>query len=55
MAENLKERAKCPNIEINSVDCTCKSKDCPRRGFCCACVENHRSKGGLPACLRDLV
>jgi len=49
-----KDREPCPNIEINEKGCTCGSKDCPRRGFCCACVENHRASGNLPACLRNL-
>ncbi|MBD3180939.1 hypothetical protein GF312_01535 [Candidatus Poribacteria bacterium] len=50
-----KKRLECPNIEVNKEDCTCGSEKCPRRGFCCECIENHRSKGQLPACLRDLV
>lgn len=53
--ENLRDRADCPNIEINNEKCNCKAQDCPRHGFCCACIENHREKGNLPACVRHLV
>ena len=45
----------CQSRESNAAQCACKSKDCERRGLCCQCVASHRSRGNLPACLRDLV
>jgi hypothetical protein len=38
----------------NLVECTCTSETCERRGICCECVANHRSKGQLPSCLKDI-
>ena len=35
----------------NLAECTCASESCPRRGKCCECIANHRSKGQLPGCL----
>lgn len=55
MPSEVRERAECPNIEINEVDCTCKSEDCERHGFCCKCIENHRNRGNFPACVRHLL
>lgn len=45
----------CPNKEVNAENCTCTNKECQNWGLCCKCVENHRKKGGLPACLRQNV
>lgn len=39
------------HIEENLAECTCVSATCLRRGKCCECIANHRSKGQLPACL----
>jgi hypothetical protein len=52
--DNSQERVPCPNVDINKEKCSCKSKNCSRQGFCCECVEYHKSKGQLPVCLRDL-
>lgn len=49
MAE-MKDRADCPNIEVNEVDCTCTA-DCDLQGKCCACIQAHRQNDDLPACL----
>ncbi len=44
----------CLNREANAAQCTCGAEDCERRGLCCACIAAHRSRGGLPSCVRDL-
>ncbi|MGB9596811.1 MAG: DUF6485 family protein [Candidatus Poribacteria bacterium] len=53
-ADRSEKRTNCPNIEINKEKCSCSSKNCERHGFCCECIEYHRSRGGIPSCLRDL-
>lgn len=50
-----KEKTPCANVEINQENCSCTSKDCPRRGFCCECIAAHRAKDQVPACLRHLL
>lgn len=35
----------------NRRPCACRNVGCKNHGKCCACVENHRNKGGLPFCL----
>ena len=47
----VKPREDCPNLRVNKEDCSCGAADCERHGFCCACIEYHRSKGGKPSCL----
>ena len=46
--------ADCQRGEENLEKCTCTNEDCEFHGICCLCVDNHRSKGQLPACLREL-
>lgn len=48
----VKKRVKCPNLETNKANCPCTATNCANHGICCACVENHRKSGDLPACLR---
>lgn len=36
-----------------ALDCPCTA-NCERHGSCAACVDNHRQKGNLPFCLRDI-
>ncbi|WP_371366554.1 hypothetical protein SRRS_08640 [Sporomusa rhizae] len=44
------EKSQCPNLKINERDCTCPKKECPRHGYCCECVANHRKLGAPPLC-----
>ncbi|HUS93513.1 MAG TPA: DUF6485 family protein [Phycisphaerae bacterium] len=46
--------ADCQRRESNREKCTCTNDACDNHGICCLCVENHRSQGQLPACLREL-
>ena len=39
----------CNNKAKNMEYCNC-SFTCVRKGVCCECIANHRSKGHLPAC-----
>jgi recombinational DNA repair protein RecR len=39
----------CQNIKRNMQYCNCTGS-CDKKGTCCDCLENHRSKGQLPAC-----
>ena len=45
--------AECNRKEQNLDNCTCTNEGCEFHGFCCLCVENHRSRDNLPACLRE--
>ncbi len=35
----------------NRARCNCTWEPCPRKGFCCDCLEYHWSRKELPACL----
>ena len=37
------------SLEKNKQACNC-TYPCSRKGFCCECIEYHRSSGELPAC-----
>lgn len=39
------------NDERNHARCTCTYEPCPRKGFCCDCLEYHWSHRQLPGCL----
>ena len=40
----------CENVK----DCACEKTDCPRHSKCCECIQSHRERGYLPACLRGM-
>jgi len=42
--------ADCSNLSENLARCPCTWPDCPRKGRCCECLENHLAKHQLPAC-----
>ena len=46
--------ADCQRREENLEKCTCTNEGCDFHGLCCLCVDNHRSQGQLPACLREI-
>jgi hypothetical protein len=48
----MSDKTACPNRQRNKDQCVCTNTDCERRGLCCECIASHRSKGGLPACVR---
>ena len=33
-------------------NCTCKTVNCVRHGKCCECINHHREKGSLVACMK---
>mgnify|MGYP007027370742 FL=1 len=33
-------------------NCTCKMVNCVRHGKCCECINHHREKGSLVACMK---
>lgn len=36
--------------------CNCVQKDCPIRGNCVLCIENHKaSRGHIPECMQELL
>lgn len=37
-------------IEENKTSCNC-SYPCDKKGMCCLCLNYHRNRGELPACL----
>ncbi len=37
--------------EVNLSRCNCTYEPCPRKGVCCDCIDYHKKKGQLPACL----
>jgi len=39
----------CPNQSKNLANCNC-TYDCSKKGKCCECIAEHRSRGELPAC-----
>ena len=39
----------CANFQINLEDCSC-TYSCNKKGKCCECLKNHRSRNQLPAC-----
>ena len=41
-------------VQENKQDCSCTNTSCANHGVCCQCVANHKAKGQLPACLRDI-
>ena len=47
MAEN-----RCANYEINIQMCQCTNTECGNWGICCQCVQAHRERDSLTACLR---
>ncbi|MDP4172972.1 MAG: DUF6485 family protein [Bacteroidota bacterium] len=40
----------CKNLASNQKKCNCTYEPCPRKGYCCQCIEYHRRKDQLPAC-----
>jgi hypothetical protein len=40
----------CKNHEKNLTRCNCTYEPCARKGYCCECLQYHRSHGELPAC-----
>jgi hypothetical protein len=46
-----KKRNPCSNLKTNAASCPCP-EDCPRRGFCCDCVEFHSAMGEVPFCMK---
>ncbi len=40
----------CKNYEKNMKMCNCSYEPCPRKGYCCECMEYHRKMNELPAC-----
>ena len=38
----------------NVKECLCTNVECENHRKCCDCVANHREKGNLPVCLRDM-
>ncbi len=41
----------CKHYEENLESCTCTYPGCPRKGYCCECLQYHLNMGELPACL----
>lgn len=39
----------------NEAKCTCKMVQCVRHGKCCECINHHREKGSLVACMKTVV
>ncbi|MCG8342092.1 MAG: DUF6485 family protein [Chlorobiales bacterium] len=37
--------------EENLERCNCTYDPCPRKGICCECIDYHKGKGQVPACL----
>ena len=40
----------CKNHSKNMSRCNCTYEPCPRKGYCCECIDYHRKMGELPAC-----
>jgi hypothetical protein len=40
----------CKNYKKNMAICNCTYDPCPRKGYCCECMNYHRKMGELPAC-----
>ena len=38
-------------VNCNEANCTCKMVNCVRHGKCCECINHHREKGSLVACM----
>lgn len=38
----------------NEEKCTCANTACERHGKCCECINFHRDKENLVACLREI-
>jgi len=36
--------------ESNKQNCICTYPGCPRKGFCCECIQHHLKNRELPAC-----
>lgn len=36
---------------FNLKKCNCTYSGCPRKGLCCECIDFHKKRGELPACL----
>lgn len=45
---------RCADGCSNTHPCSCPNVDCQNHGKCCDCVANHKSRGSLPLCMRDL-
>lgn len=39
-------------VNCNEANCTCKMVNCVRHGKCCECINHHREKGSLVACMK---
>jgi len=39
------------NVETIKARCTCTYEPCPRKGYCCDCIEYHRKMDQLPGCV----
>ncbi len=49
------EQKACPNnCDRNPHPCECTNVTCARHGKCCECVAAHKSRGGVPNCMKDL-
>lgn len=40
----------CPNKSQNAQNCDCTYMSCGKRGFCCACIQQHLASNELPGC-----
>ncbi len=38
----------------NEANCSCKMVSCVRHGKCCECINHHRTKGSLVACMKEV-
>ena len=45
---------RCTDGCSNTHPCACPNEGCQNHGKCCDCVANHKSRGSLPLCMRDL-
>ena len=39
-------------VNCNEANCNCKMVNCVRHGKCCECINHHREKGSLVACMK---
>jgi hypothetical protein len=49
-----KNLSSCPHYKEILAKCPCP-EDCPRKGFCCECIEFHASLGELPYCIMETI
>ena len=43
-------KKKCDGKKTNEKFCNCTYEPCPRKGYCCECLQYHLKMDQLPAC-----